>query len=228
MPTGFDNLKQRIRALPERQRRAGQVGRLKRYTQDVRKVAEDLQASVAVQTELRVAFPAATLKAVDAATDQAERLAVRLNKLVAGDPDAVDTPQAEELVIKLKGQAHAARTGVREEWRGQLQAVTVRYGKLIAAASKSQIGGAESLARAMARVQGHTAVEPTPAQVVALRRDLEVLTRAVRELKLEGKGGRFLEHVLDGRGDPGDLADPEVRAFLDTHKLWGEIVVVFR
>lgn len=228
MSTGFENLTQRIRALPERRRRAGQVGKLMRFTQDVRKVAEDLRASVAAQREIRDTFPAANLKAAGAATEHAERLATRLKGLLDGDPDAVDTPQADDLVVKLKGQAQAARTGVREEWRTQLRAVVSRYGKLIAAANKSHIGGAEPLARAMARVEAHASAEPTPEQVKALRRDLEVLTRAVRELRLEGKGGRFLEQVLDGRGDPGELADPEVREFLDTHKLWGELAVVFR
>jgi hypothetical protein len=228
MSTAFDQLQQRIRALPERQRRAGQVVRLKRYTQDVRKVAEEFRASVAVQSELRVAFPAASLRAVDTATEQGERLAVRLKGLVAGNPYAVDTPQAEELIIKLKAQAQAARAGVREEWRAQLQVVIDRYGKLIAAANKSQIGGAEQLARAMTHLQRHASIDPTPTQVVVMGRDLEALTRAVRELKLEGKGGRFLEQVLDGCGDPRDLADQEVRDFLDAHELWSDIVVVFR
>lgn len=234
MSATLQELRGRIEVLPERRRRAERVGKLRRYLEIVEGIVTSLAESNAVHERIRGVFPTVDHARLRKSVDQARVSARRIMGRIAPDPNAgpdLDALERKELdagITVLRDAAQSAARAVREEWSEETNRVLVRFRKLVDAAN-TRLTGSEQLTNALGRFEREAQAAPRgPAEVTRVRENIEALSAAVRRLDLEGVAGTFLIQVADSVGDPRLLNEPEVRAFLDKHDLWGTLSVVFR
>lgn len=218
----LDQLKQRLVALPEKKKRAQQAGRFKTLREKTVRARAQVEEALAAAHNARKIADDPAYKDVLIQVRKAKRRAESLRTKIAENTEMVTTPQADTGFGALGEHADSALLTCQKVWRrvidnklrGRAELASVVQ-RLVPRDGPEFRSTVDKLTQERERLPVTTKDAERAAQLLARFDEL------ISQLHLEGPAGDFLQAVATDRGAPAaKLLDPEVRKFLDDHKLW--------
>jgi hypothetical protein len=218
----------KVDELPGKQTRAKLVTRLKVFEQklgDAESALTMARASRALVVEVfRGEFPGDTLPRVEELSLQAAKEAKRLRRKLGEKVDFIADTKADEMLTRIVESATGARDAVTGEWKKRVSSRVSALRPIANVAKDAGLPGAEGI---VARLQTLEKL-PVPSSS-ALAREVQdefaSVATDVRKIGLGGAASEFLGRAIQGQACVRELENPEVRAFLDAHKLWDRLTV---
>lgn len=220
----LQELRTKLEAIPEKQRRKNLVGKLEQYgklaavaSATLAKCSEEEKYARQVFAEEDFATSAEyTRKAINSAT----RLRTKLTEKI----EAVET--AEGQFTSLSESATLANTSLKNRWKDLLTKRLEQFHKLVKVAKDANLPGNRVLEQTLTRLSNDTNTPPQSAEAVErIEKDLKSVVNSVQALGLEGRGAQFLVEAIAGRGRAKDLSVPEVTQLIERYNLWDALSV---
>ena len=216
----------RMRDLPEKEKRATQLGEM---------VAVRDKLATAAEKSDRLRTLSASLENVDGADfvakaklglTQAATTANGLKKRFEIGT-GFERKRADDALTLINERLENASAGIAKGWRALIDDQARRYRPLADAATKAALSGGAGLTDAIDRLEGWRESPPQSAQAAtAYQFDAARLPASIASLGLEGRAGKFMIDASNGRARAKDLQDPNVIAFLDEHPaVWAMLKV---
>lgn len=219
-------LKKKIESIPEKERRKNLVGKLAHYNQKTTQAYDSLVWSVRTQQCVRSIFPNGGFQRSVEQTRKASNVARTLQKKLVKQIEAIKEDALDKQFLAIDEFAKAAQRNLKEQWNDLLARKIADFEKLVNAASGANLAGSKSLTGILNRLRAQI-VNPPHHDDAAKRiaTDLETLENSVGTLGLKGRAGEFLMAAAAGQGNPKDLGDPEIVAFIERYNLWSLLKV---
>ena len=219
-------LKGKIESIPDKERRKDLVGKLAHYSLRTAEARDSLAQSFQSQRCSQSVFPDSNFQRSAEQSRKAASAARALQKKLVKQIEAIKEHALEKQFRDIDEYAKAAQKNLREQWKNLLDRKIADFGNLVKAASGANLAGSKSLTETLSRLRTQT--ENPPHNDEAAKRimiDLESLENSVGTLGLKGRAGEFLMAAAMGQGDPKDLGNPEIVAFIERNNLWGLLTV---
>jgi len=220
----LQELKAKLEAIPDKQRRKDLVGKLERYGTLTVTAAETLLKCTEAQSHARQVFTDEEFQKTTEQTRRAIGYASRLRTKLADNIEAVETSEAQ--FSALSESAKLANTALKTRWSDLLTKRVEEFGKLVKVAKDANLPGNRALEQTLLRLRTYTN-NPPPSREEAQRieNDLKSVVDSIQKLGLEGRGAEFLLAAIAGQGRAKDLSDPEVTELVERYKLWDSLSV---
>jgi hypothetical protein len=230
------DLKEQMERLPKKKLLKNITGGMKRYGALVTEAATSLKNVLDGVRLAQTVFPEEDFGKVYGHARQATSLAAKLKKRLTADINALTKSATEQDVTRLRDQAKAAHSALKERWNKLLSDRILPHEKLVEVVREIQElapqGGARlgALLDDLRRQVSHVPANQKEAD--SIREGLEDLPRVIETLGLMGEVGDFLVQAAMGSGDPKRLYQPAIRDFFENRSrqrpLWDLIRVKIR
>lgn len=222
-------LKQKIETIPEKEGRKNLVGKLALYGSKTAEARDSLARSAQAQRCAQSVFPEGGFQRSEKQLSEAVSAARTLHKKLVKQIEAVEKDASEKQFLAIDEYAKAARNSLKDQWSNLLGRKIADFENLVKVASEADLAGSKSLTEILSRLRAQAANPPNNGEAAKrIAVDLESLKNSVSTLGLEGRVGKFLIAAAEGRGNPKDLGDPEIVAFIDRNNLWNLLSVKLR
>ncbi|MBS1807640.1 MAG: hypothetical protein JST84_05555 [Acidobacteria bacterium] len=222
-------LKEKIQSIPEKERRKNLVGKLAHYSRKTTETRNSLAQSSQSHRCSQSVFPEGNFQRGADQLRKAASAARTLHKKLIKQIESVETDSSEEKFRTIDEYAKAAHKSLKEQWNDLLSNRVADFEKLVKAASGANLTGSKNLTEILSRLRAQVMSPPDNEDAAkCIAADLESLKNSVSTLGLEGRVGEFLVAAAEGRGDPKDLGNPQIVAFIEGHKLWNLLSVKLR
>lgn len=230
------DLKDQLEKLPKRKELKILAGRMKKFGGLLEEAAASLKGSAHGARFAQVVFLEEDFDKVLERVRLAAKLAAKLRRRFAEDINAVAKGASESDVTRVGEQAKAARTALRDTWKGLLLARIDPHERLVAVVREiPELGpqGGAKLGALLDELRSKAASAPaSQAEAETIRDGLEDLPRVIENLGLKGDVGDFLVQAASSLGDPRQLYKPAIREFFENRSknspLWDLIRVKIR
>ncbi|WP_437310799.1 hypothetical protein [Sorangium sp. So ce388] len=218
----------KVEGFPGKQARATLVTRLKSFEQklgDAESALAVARASEALVVEVFPDdFPGGKVPRVEESSARAARDAKRLRKKLGERIDFIADTKAEDLLVKIVESASGAKDAVAGEWKRRVSDRISALRPIAKVAKDAGLAGADGIVARLHTLEKFP-VPSSSALAEQARSELASVTTDVTKIGLGGAAWEFLGKAIHGQARAKDLETPEVRAFLDTHRLWGRLTV---
>lgn len=210
-------LVERMKAIPDKEKRATQLEGMKVVRDKVRTAADTAD-------ELRVQTVAlAAIKDVEfvekgkLSLAQASQSATALKRRY-DQGSGFDLKRADAALIQINERLEQGSSAVEKGWRALIEDQVRRFKPLAEATERALLPGASALRDAIALVEGWRDGPPATRQAAERYSEHAAqLPASIAKLGLEGRAGKFMVDASNGRAQARDLQDSEVLAFLEAY-----------
>lgn len=221
MTSRIQELKLRVESIPQKRGRTKLVGTLTQFIQKTDTAGDTIVQSVEQREHARQVFNddnfSKVVERVRATASDAKRVRTALSK----DLNAVVDRKIDERIADISINASKTRKELNDKWAQLLESKIEGFEKLVQATAKAGMRGSKNLQSILVALKGKVGAAPVSAQSgTKIKSDLDSLVKAVIDLGLEGKPGKFLMQAAEGQGNPQSLYDPEVKQFILDNDLW--------
>jgi hypothetical protein len=221
MTSRIQELKLRVESIPQKRGRTKLVGTLTQFIQKTDTAGDTIVQSVEQREHARQVFNddnfSKVVERVKATAADAKRVRTALSK----DLNAVVDRKIDERIADISINASKTRKELNDKWAQLLESKIEGFEKLVQATAKAGMKGSKNLQSILVALKGKVGAAPVSAQSgIKIKSDLDLLVKAVKDLGLEGKPGKFLTQAAEGQGNPQSLYDPEVKQFISDNDLW--------
>ncbi len=209
----------KIDSFPEKKRRTNLVGKLSQYGKLAATAHTTLTETLTVQSHARIAFPDSNFqKLLDDAKDAATT-ARRLHKKLSDDIWNIE--KADEQFTRISEIAKSSDRLIKNKWKDLIEKKVQDLESMVRVAKEANLSGSAQLQHFLDEVRKQSNNPPKTLEVAErVKGYLDNLIACVAELGLEGATGKFLVDAASGKGNPKDLCNPEIEAFINRHDLW--------
>lgn len=220
----LEELKTKLEAIPDKQRRKNLVGKLERYGKLAAVASETLVKCAEAQLYARQVFADEDFQKTTEQTRKAIGYATRLRAKLTEKIEAVETSEAQ--FTSLNESAKLANTSLKLRWNDLLTKRIEQFHKLVKVAKDANLPGNRALEQTLARLSNYTNNPPQSAEAVErIVNDLKNVVNSVQALGLEGPGADFLVAAIAGQGRAKDLSVSEVTELIERYNLWDALSV---
>ena len=220
----LQELKTKLEAIPDKQRRKDLVGKLERYGTMAAVASETLVTCTEVQRYARQVFADEDFQRSTEQTRKAIGYATRLRTKLTNKIEAVETSESQ--FSALSESAKLANTALKTRWSDLLTKRIEEFEKLVRVAKDANLPGNRALEQTLNRLRNYINNPPQSGDAVQrIENDLKSVVNSVQSLGLEGPGGQFLADAIAGKGHAKDLCNPEITEIIERYKLWDSLSV---
>jgi hypothetical protein len=220
----LQELKSKLEAIPDKQRRKDLVGKLERYGTLAASASETLAKCTEAQRYARQVFDDEDFQKTAEQTRKAIGYAMRLRTKLTNKIEAVET--SEDQFSALSESAKLANTSLKTRWNDLLNRRIEEFEKLVRVAKDANLPGNRALEQTLLRLRNYTNNPPQSSDAVQrILNDLKSVVNSVQSLGLEGPAGQFLADAIAGKGHAKDLCNTEIAELIERYKLWGSLSV---
>lgn len=226
--TRIADLVARMAAIPDKERRATQLGEMTAVRDKLRKsatLADELRGLIGA---LEMIDGADFVDKVKQGLAMASTSAIRLKaRLESGS--GFERKRADETLTSINERLENASNTVTKGWRSLIDDQAKRFKPLAEAAERASLPGADGLNSAISLLEGWRDNPPaTLKEAETFVANAARIPASIANLGLEGRAGRFMVDASNGRAKAKDLQETEVIAFLDAHPaVWSLLKVGF-
>jgi hypothetical protein len=219
-------LYERMRGIPDKEKRATQIEGLRTVRDKVRVAADTADLLREQGAALTVIKDADFADKVRLSLTQASSSAAALKKRYDQGSE-VDLARADGALIQINERLDQGASAAVKGWRALIDEQVRRYKPLAEAAERASLPGATALREATLLVEGWREDVPENRQSAELYLEHSAQVPAsIASLGLEGKAGKFIIDAANGRAKARDLQDGDVLAFLEAHPaVWAMLKV---
>lgn len=220
----LQELKTKLEAIPDKQRRKDLVGKLEQYGTLAAVASETLAKCTEAQRYARQVFTDEDFQRSTEQTRRAIGYATRLRTKLTNKIEAVETSESQ--FSALSESAKLANTALKTRWSDLLTKRIEEFEKLVRVAKDANLPGNRALEQTLNRLRNYINNPPQSGDAVQrIENDLKSVVNSVQSLGLEGPGGQFLADAIAGKGHAKDLCNPEITEIIERYKLWDSLSV---
>lgn len=219
-------LKSRIEKLPQLQKQKQNNARVAAFRIQVDNALHDIKERVESRARIQVVFPDAKLKKTIDAVKQSKLQAARLIEKLNEDFNEIASAETDKKITRIKERNAEAHDEIRRSWKKNIEEELKPFHSLVEIAREAALPGHEEIVASMASLNSTASSPPeTLDSARQIRINLDCLRTSLGDLDLEGPGGEFLKNAVNGKANPKDLLNEEVREFLDAKDLWDILTI---
>jgi hypothetical protein len=220
----LQELKTKLEAIPDKQRRKDLVGKLERYGTLAVAASETLVTCTETQRFAQQVFADEDFQKTTEQTRKAIGYATRLRAKLTNKIEAVETSEGQ--FSALSESAKLAHSSLKTRWSDLLTRRIEEFEKLVRVAKDANLPGNRALEQTLLRLRNYTNNPPQSNDAVQrIVNDLKSVVDSVQSLGLKGPAGQFLADAIAGKGHAKDLCNPEITELIDRYKLWASLSV---
>lgn len=226
----MEELKQRIRRLPELTRQAGYAETVSETQKKISSIKTNVAVvraqSVALRQVAAVVGPEDLQRRAQACCDNVNEVVSLASKLKRSiSRSNLLPPSMDEQLQEIVRADTRAASEVKKLWAQVAELIRQKQSRLAAIAAPLGIEGAARLADDLAMVAGGDAPDSAErAETVTL--SMEAAEAVLESLPQEGVVGSFLDKLVQGNGARlAELSVPEVSEFIEQHGLEHKLIV---
>ena|SRR5436190_12385281 len=220
----LEELKTKLEAIPDKQRRKDLVGKLEQYGTLAALASDTLAKCRNEQRYARQVFADGDFQKTADQIRRAIGYATRLRVKLTDKIEAVE--RSDDQFSSLSEAAKLANTALKARWSELLNRKIEEFESVVSAAKDANLKGSRPLEQTIMRLRTQTSILPQSSDAAQrIEQDLKSLVTAVQTLGLEGPGGRFLVDAAAKKGKAKDLTDPEIIKFIERYNLWNFLTV---
>jgi len=221
----LQELKIKIESIPEKRSRKNLVGKLAQYDQMSTQAKGVLTKCIRELHYVQSVFPSGDFQRVAEQTARAANVARRLRRRLE-NISVIETKTSNDQFISISEYAKSAQTALKDRWTQLLTRRIADFENLAKAASSANLEGSRGMVEKLNRLDDRVGAPPISEEITQrIVADLHDLEKSVSTLGLEGRPGEFLVAAANEQGNPQDLLDSEVAAFIEKYNLWGLLTV---
>lgn len=215
------SLKDKIMSIPSKRKRSDLVGKLRQYSEKMKKADNFLEKAVNGRKQSLYVFPESDFSESAGKVAKASRIAGNILTKLSSDTNVIEKTRTDTFLANIFDLADSSYALLKRQWKDLIQGQVVTFESLVTAAKEAKLEGSIRLESLLLSTKDRAQNPPaTLEEAKKIKQELDALVKAVSDLGLEGEGGKFLVNAAAGKGDPQALYIPEVKQFIERFKLW--------
>lgn len=216
----------RLERLPDIETIGVDTEKYKAFTEKIVTAFDALHVVAGQADCVRLVFKRVKLPETNRALSQTPKAAGVLHKKIDEDRVEIRNSTTNDKIMKFGEQNKSAQSELQKKWKSELDESLKPIMPLARVAEDAKLTGHKKITKRIEALEENKEALPTKdTQAAIIKDELAELKKEIKELKLEGPGGKFLMKAVNGNAKPKDLLRDDVQKFLDEKDLWQILVV---